>query len=136
MLEMVISMLRDIKDDLVIDGVQMAPYLLEATFGYHKIWSKNSGRNSLTGDNSGRLIGIYPKITMKFRRLNTSEVGLILRLFNKANNVVKCYNPDLNKIVTMNSCYSNDQEINQKYLGKIDGYSAAVISNKKRESYI
>lgn len=127
-------MLRN-KDDLIIDGISIAPYLKEGIkFGYHKIWGKDTGR-ALSGNNSGTLKGIYPKITMPFRKLNDEETGLILSLFNKAENKVTFYNPDLKKVITNMSCYSNDQEMNQKYLGVIDGYSCSVISNKKREDY-
>ncbi len=123
------------KNSLIIDGVVMAPYLLKARFGYHKIWGKDTGR-ALSGDNSGTLKGIYPKITMTFRKLNEEEVGLILSLFNKAENKVTFYNPDIKKTITDMSCYSNDQEMEQQYFGKIEGYSSAVISNKKREYYV
>lgn len=122
------------KESLIIDGVKMAQYIIEAKFGYHKIWGKDTGR-ALSGDNSGTLKGIYPKITMTFRKLNDEEVGIILSLFNKAENKVTFYNPDLGKNIVNMSCYSNDQEYRQKYLGKIKGYSSAVISNKKREFY-
>lgn len=122
------------KDSLIIDGVKMAQYLTEAKFGYHKIWGKDTGR-ALSGDNSGTLKGIYPKITMTFHELNEEEVGILLSLFNKAENKVTFYNPDLKKIIENMSCYSNDQEMSQKYLGKVEGYSSAVIANKKREHY-
>ena len=122
------------KDSLIIDGVKMAQYLIKARFGYHKIWSSDTGR-ALSGDNSGTLKGIYPKITMTFRKLNEEEVGIILSLFNKAECKVTFYNPDLKKKIINMSCYSNDQEMDQEYLGKIKGYSSAVISNKKREYY-
>lgn len=122
------------KDSLIIDGVKMAQYLTKAKFGYHKIWSSDTGR-ALSGDNSGTLKGIYPKITMTFRKLNEEEVGIILSLFNKAECKVTFYNPDLKKKIIDMSCYSNDQEMDQEYLGKIKGYSSAVISNKKREYY-
>lgn len=123
------------KSSLIIDNIQMAPYLKEVKFGYHKIWGKDSGR-SLSGDNSGTLKGIYPKITMTFRRLNEEETGTMLSLFNRAENKVTFYNPDLKKKLTNMSFYSNDQEMNQKYLGNIEGYSCAVIANKKREYYV
>ena len=122
------------KNSLIIDNVAMAQYIIDAKFGYRKIWGKDTGR-ALSGDNSGTLKGIYPKITMKFRKLNEEEVGLLLSLFNKAENKVTFYNPDLKKKITDMSCYSNDQEMDQKYLGRIEGYSSAVISNKKREHY-
>ena len=122
------------KNSLIIDNVAMAQYLTKVKFGYHKIWGKDTGR-SLSGDNSGTLKGIYPKITMTFRKLNEEEVEIILSLFNKAENKVTFYNPDLKKTITNMSCYSNDQEMDQEYLGRIEGYSSAVISNKKREYY-
>lgn len=122
------------KDSLIIDGVKMAQYIISARFGYHKIWGKDTGR-ALSGDNSGTLKGIYPKITMTFRKLNEEEVRVILSLFNKAENKVSFYNPDLKKMINNMSCYSNDQEMDQKYLGRIDKYDCAVISNKKREHY-
>lgn len=123
------------KNSLIIDGVPMAQYLTKVKFGYHKIWGKDTGR-SLSGDNSGTLKGIYPKITMTFRQLNETEVNIVLSLFNKAENKVTFYNPDLKKTVCNMSCYSNDQEMDQERLGKIKGYSSAVIANKKREHYI
>lgn len=122
------------KNSLIIDGVEMAQYITKAKFGYHKIWGKDTGR-ALSGDNSGTLKGIYPKITMTFRKLNDEEIGIVLSLFNKAENKVTFYNPDLKKKIQNMSCYSNDQEYDQSLLGKIEGYSSAVISNKKREYY-
>jgi hypothetical protein len=122
------------KESLIIDGVKMAQYITKAKFGYHKIWGKDTGR-ALSGDNSGTLKGIYPKITMTFRKLNDEDTGLLLSLFNKAENKVTFYNPDIKRKVSDMSCYSNDQEYDQEYLGKIEGYSSAVISNKKREYY-
>lgn len=122
------------EDSLIIDGIKMAQYITDVKWGYHKIWAKDTGR-ALSGDNSGTLKGIYPKITMTFRRLNEDEINTVLSLFNKAENKVTFYNPDLKKTIRNMSCYSNDQELNQKYLGRIDGYSSAVISNKKREFY-
>ncbi len=122
------------KEDLYIDGVCMALYLTKAKFGYHKIWGSDTGR-ALSGDNSGTLKGIYPKITMTFRKLNDEEIGTLLSLFNKAENKVTFYNPDLKKKIVNMSCYSNDQEYEQENFGKIEGYSCAVISNKKREYY-
>lgn len=122
------------KNSLIIDNVKMAQYITQVKFGYHKIWGSDTGR-ALSGDNSGTLKGIYPKITMTFRKLNEEEVSEILSLFNKAENKVTFYNPDLKKKIENMSCYSNDQEMDQKYLGRIEGYSSAVISNKKREYY-
>lgn len=124
-----------LEEDVIVDGVSMSQYCISIHYGYHKIWGKDTGRNN-GGDNSGTLLGIYPKITFTFRKLDKNEIKTVLRLFNKAENKVTFYNPDLEKRITEMSCYSNDQEFDQKYLGKIEGYSAAVISNRKREYYV
>lgn len=126
-------MLEEI-DDVIVDGVSMAQYCTAIHFGYHKVWGKDTGRNN-GGDNSGTLLGIYPKITFTFRKLNKKDTGELLRLFNKAENLLTFFNPDLEKKIYNMSCYSNDQEFDQKYLGKIQEYKSSVISNRKREYY-
>ena len=122
------------KDSLIIDGVKMAQYLTKVKYGYHKIWSSDTGRN-MAGSNSGTMVGIFPKITMTFRKLNEEEIDTVLSLFNKAENKVTFYNPDLRRIISNMSCYSNDQEYEQDNFGKVKGYTCSVISNKKREYY-
>lgn len=122
------------ENSLIIDGVNMAQYLTKVKFGYHKLWSSDTGRN-MAGTNSGTLVGIFPKITMTFRKLNDEQLDTVLSLFNKAENLVTFYNPDLERMIYNMSCYSNDQEYEQSNLGKTEGYSCSVISNRKREFY-
>lgn len=122
------------ENSLIIDGINMAQYLIKVKFGYHKIWSSDTGRN-MAGTNSGTLIGIFPKITMTFRKLDEEQINTVLSLFNKAENMVTFYNPDLERTISNMSCYSNDQEYEQTNFGKIEGYSCSLISNRKREFY-
>lgn len=42
------------KDSIKVNSVSWGQYLVEVKFGYHKIWSKDSGRN-LAGTMSGTL---------------------------------------------------------------------------------
>lgn len=121
--------------DVIVDGIKMAQYCLKIKFGYHKIWGKDTGRNN-AGNNKGTLLGIYPKITFTFRKLNDEDIGLLLSLFNKAENKVTFYHPDLKKELQDMSFYSNDQEFDQDYIGTVKGYSSAIISNRKREEYV
>lgn len=122
------------ENSLIIDGINMAQYLTKVKFGYHKLWSSDTGRN-MAGTNSGTLVGIFPKITMTFRKLNDEQLDTVLSLFNKEENLVTFYNPDLERMIYNMSCYSNDQEYEQSNLGKTEGYSCSVISNRKREFY-
>lgn len=123
------------KDSVIVDGVSMAQYCKSIRFGYHKVWGKDTGRNN-AGDNSGTLLGKYPKLTFTFHRLYEEDIGKLLAIFNKEEIKVSFYNPDLKKMVYNMSCYANDQEYEQKDFGFIDGYSSAVIANRKREYYV
>ena len=33
------------KNSIYVNGVALGQYLLEVTFGYHKLWGPDSGRN-------------------------------------------------------------------------------------------
>lgn len=121
--------------DVEVDGVSMAQFCTSIKFGYHKIWGSDTGRNN-GGDNSGTLLGIYPKITFTFGTLDYNQIGILLGLFNKAENKVSFYNPDLKRVLTNVSCYSNDQEFDQNILNKGKNYSSALISNRKRDYYV
>ena len=49
------------KDSLIVNGINLGRYIVQATYSYNKLWSNDSGRN-LAGVQSGTLIGIFPKI--------------------------------------------------------------------------
>ena len=64
------------KDSLYMDGISMGQFITQVKFGYHKLWSSDSGR-ALSGKQSGTLIGIFPKFTLSFRSLTESELKFI-----------------------------------------------------------
>ena len=43
------------KDSIIINGISMGQYLVQADYEYNKLWSSDSGRN-LAGTQSGTLI--------------------------------------------------------------------------------
>ena len=47
------------KDSLIMDGIELGQYVIEASYGYNKLWSKDSGRN-LKGSKKGTLIRNIP----------------------------------------------------------------------------
>lgn len=122
------------KDSLIVDGLNLGPFILEAKFGYHKIWGKDTGRN-LAASWSGTLLGIFPKITVQFKKLNKEEIEQIVPILDEANQSVKYYDPKKKKKITMTT-YTNDYEITNKTiideLSKAEGFSVAFISTKKR----
>lgn len=122
------------KDSLIVDGLNLGPFILEAKFGYHKIWGKDTGRN-LAATWSGTLRGIFPKITVQFRKLTKEEVEEVTPILDEANQSVKYYDPKKKKKITMTT-YTNDYEIVNKNiidnLTKAEGFSVAFVSTKKR----
>lgn len=122
------------KDSIIINGVSMGNYILEAKYGYHKLWDSKSGRN-LAGSQTGTLIGIFPKITMQFRKLTKTEIEYLAPILDSAYQSTTYYDPN-KKAMTTISTYSNDWEINNKRIiyGNIknDGFSWAVISTRRR----
>ena len=114
--------------------VSMGRYLLDAKYGYHKLWGTKTGRN-LAGTFSGKFNGIYPKITMQFRKLNRYEVEFLSDVLDTANQKTIYYDPKKKAYTNMDT-YSNDWELYGKSIidanRKADGFSWAVISTKKR----
>ena len=122
------------KNSIVINNVNFGEYLVEVKYGYHKLWANDSGRN-LAGDQSGTLIGIYPKLTMQFRSLTKSELEVVAPILDSASQSVTYYDPNKKANVTM-STYTGDWEVVNKYFvnnkSKNQPFSCAFISRKKR----
>lgn len=122
------------KDSIIINNVSMGQYLVEAKYGYNKLWSSDSGRN-LAGVQSGTLIGIFPKIILEFRKLTKSELEVIVPILDSANQTVTYYDPNKKENITIET-YTGDYEIVNKYIigtnRKNEGFSCSFISTRKR----
>lgn len=123
------------KDSIIIDNVNFGNYITEAKYGYNKIWGNDTGRN-LAGTMSGTLIGIFPKITLQFRKLTKSELEIVIPILDKAQQSFTYYDPFKKKKVTMNT-YTGDYEIvNRNIVDAIrrnEGFSCSFISKGKRK---
>lgn len=121
-------------NSITINGVSMGQYLVEAKYGYNKLWSSDSGRN-LAGTMSGTLVGIFPKLTLQFRRLTKSELEVITPILDSARQTTTYYDPTKQANVTMTT-YTGDYEITNKHIingnSKNEGFSCSVISISKR----
>ena len=122
------------KDSIEINGVSMGQYIVEAKFGYNKLWGEDSGRN-LNGDMVATLIGIYPKLTLQFRKLHKSELYVLAPIFDSARQTVVYHDPIKKNDVTLTT-YTNDWEVINKYIvgngRKNEGFSVSFISCYKR----
>lgn len=122
------------KDSIVINNISMGQYLVEAKFGYNKLWAEDSGRN-LAGTMTGSLIGIFPKLTLQFRKLTRTEMEMIASIIDAPRQSVTYYDPNKKDSVTMET-YTGDYEITNKHMitsgRKNEGFSCSFIAISKR----
>lgn len=123
------------KDSLKVNDVNLGEYILQASYGYNKLWGQDSGRN-LLGDNSGTLLGIFPKIKVTFRRLTQQELEFWAPILDSATQQVTYYDPVLKRNYTM-STYTGDWEtLNKSSFINVaranESFDISFIANKKR----
>lgn len=121
------------KDSLIVNNINLGQYILEAKYSYNKLWSSDSGRN-LAGTQSGTLIGIFPKITVQFRKLTQAELETLAPILDSARQTVKYYDPYKKAMTTMTT-YTGDYEIDNKgIIGHVknEGFQVSFISVKRR----
>lgn len=122
------------KNSITINGVNMGQYLVEAKYGFNKLWSSDSGRN-LNGDQSGTLLGIYPKLILQFRKLTKAELEILVPIFDSQYQTVTYYDPNKKANYTMTT-YTGDYEITNKNIisnsKKNEGFQISFIAVSKR----
>lgn len=118
-------------DLLLINGVKV-PKLTKYQVGYKKLWSSDTGR-SMTGENKGTLIGIFPKLEITVGRLTGNEMSTLLSLLNVANANVTYYDPEYKKVTTASFYFGDiDIELLRKSQMNYKSFSFSIIANKKR----
>lgn len=116
---------------IVINGVSMGQYLLQAKYEYNKLWGSDTGRN-LAGTFSGTLTGIYPKIILTFRKLTPAEMNIVAPILDSGTQTVTYYDPTLNRNVTL-STYTGDWSYeNKKVVQKNESFECSFISRRRR----
>lgn len=118
------------KDSLIVNGLSLGPFILEAKYSYNKLWSSDSGRN-LAGTQSGTLLGIFPKIIVQFRKLSQSELEQIAPILDSPSQDVTYYDP-VKKANTTIPTYTGDWELVNRSIMQNQGFSCSFISKSKR----
>ena len=118
------------ENSVIINGVSMGQYIVEAKFQYNKLFASDSGRN-LSGKMTGTLIGVFVKIILQFRPLTKEELNIIAPILDSANQSVTYYDPNKNKNITMTT-YTGDWELTNNNLNQNQGFSCSFISVEKR----
>lgn len=120
-------------NSLIVNNINLGKYIVEARYGYNKLWSSDSGRN-LAGTQSGTLIGIFPKIIVQFRKLTQTELETLVPVLDSVRQTVQYYDPNKKAMTTMTT-YTGDYEvINKGIIGHIknEGFQISFISTKRR----
>ena len=122
------------KDSIIINGVSMGQYIVQANYSYNKLWSSDSGRN-LSGKQSGTLVGIFTKIVLQFRKLTKAELEIIVPILDSARQTVTYYDANKKTNVTMTT-YTGDYEVVNKNIidnfHKNEGFSCSFIATSRR----
>ena len=121
------------KNSLIVNGINLGKYIVQATYSYNKLWSSDSGRN-LAGTQSGTLVGIFPKIIVQFRKLTQTELETLAPILDSSRQTVQYYDPNKKTMTTM-STYTGDYEVvNKGIVGHVknEGFQISFISTKRR----
>lgn len=122
------------RNSIYINGINMGQYITEAKYGYNKLWASDSGRN-LAGEQSGTLIGIFPKIILQFRKLTGTELETIVPILDSVRQNVSYYDPNKQQQITIET-YTGDYEISNKGMinsgRKNESFSCSFIAIRKR----
>ena len=110
--------------------INLADYIADVKYQYPKLWSEDSGRN-LKGTMSGTLLGIFPKITVNFRKLTKSQLETLAPILDSKTQTVRYY--DIKKRAYRNmSTYTGDWEFTNNYFNKTSSFSISFIARSKR----
>lgn len=82
------------------DYVNLGQYITNIEYQYNKLWGSDSGRN-LAGEQSGTLLGIFPKFVVSFRKLNKSEMETLAPILDSSNQTISYYDPNKKTTVEM-----------------------------------
>jgi len=122
------------KDSIIINDVSMGQYLTEVEYDYNKLWAPDSGRN-LAGEQSGTLVGIFPKIILHFRNLTKDELEIIVPILDSARQTTTYYDPKKKQVTTITTYTGDYKIINKKIIEaqkRNEGFTCSFIATRKR----
>lgn len=102
-------------DDLIVNNVNITPYLTDIKISFNKIWGKDTGRNVLSGKYTGTLLGIFPKFRCTFRCLTQTEIEALIPIFDSALQTTQYYDPHKKEKISIQT-YTGDYELEQTCL--------------------
>lgn len=123
------------KDSLVVNGISIGKYIVQAEYQYPKLWGEDTGRN-LAGSFTGTLLGIFPKIIVQFRKLTREELESIAPILDSQSQTVTYYDPVKKQNITIKTYTGDWSIVNKSIVGhdgiKNEGFSISFIAMQKR----
>jgi|GEM_PF-3341798 len=86
-------------------GMILTPFKI----GRPKLWGDDTGR-LMSGEMTGTLKGIFPKLTVIFAPKNESDLEKLCNILDTAWQTIEYYNPIQHKVVQLGT-YTNDYEV-------------------------
>lgn len=118
-------------DSIRLNNISMGQYLLSAKYEYNKLWGSDTGRN-LKGKFSGTLVGVFPKITLTFRKLTKEEMNIIAPILDSGSQTLQYYDPTTNSNKTIIT-YTGDWSYENKQIAlKNDSFNCTFIARERR----
>ena len=116
---------------LKIDNTDIS-HIVSYTVTYCKLWASDTGR-SMTGENKGTLVGIFPKLEISLGRMTDDQMAAFLALVNAASRNVTYYDTEKQKLIT-NSFYFGDaaDSIRKQSTLSHSPIKISIIANRRR----
>jgi hypothetical protein len=114
--------------------ISLGNYITEAKYEYNKLYASDSGRN-LAGVMVSTLIGIFPKITLKFAPLTKTQLETLIPIFDSARQTLRYYDPNKKAYTTMETYTGNYSITDINIVGgniKNKEFEVSFISTRKR----
>ena len=119
------------KDSIRVNGVSWGQYLTSAKYEFNKLWGTDTGRN-LAGEMNGTLVGIFPKIILKFRKLTVQEMNYIAPILDSSNQEVTYYDPSKNNYETITTYTGDWSYENTRVSDKNGSFECSFIATERR----
>jgi hypothetical protein len=119
------------KNSIVINNVNFGQYITNVEYQYNKLWGSDSGRN-LAGEQSGTLLGVFPKFVLSFRKLTPAEMELLVPIFDSAVQNFTYYDPNKKTTITIQTYTGDYSYENNRVNGKNSSFNISFIATKAR----
>ena len=115
------------ENSIIINGISMGQYLISAKYGFFDTWSSDTGY-TLSNKFTGTFKGTFPKLTLSFRPLTTTEITyLTTNIFRTVTQTISYDDPDGTRKTIQT--HKGDLELDFDNINHSSGFQYAFVSN-------